>query len=70
VMSMAHEKLARGPELSEKDRDRHKAEARRLYDQSVAQIGGRTWEEAPFDRAIQAFFAEAAELFRVEAKSK
>jgi len=70
VMSMAHEKLANGPELSEKERDRHKTEARRLYDQSLKQIGRRTWGEHPFDRALQAFFAEAAELLGVEAKSK
>ena len=37
-MSLAHGKLANEKELPEPERDRHKAEARRWYDQAVKQI--------------------------------
>ena len=38
VMSLAHGKLANEKDLPEQERDRHKAEARRLYDQAVKHI--------------------------------
>ena len=70
VMSLAHWKLANEKDLPEQERDRHKTEARRWYDQAVKQIGSRAWGENPFDQALQAFFAEAAELLGVEVKPK
>jgi eukaryotic-like serine/threonine-protein kinase len=70
VMSLAHEKLSSGQSGSEQERDRHKAEARRFYDQAVKQIGSRAWAKSPFDQALQAFQSEAAELLGVKVKPK
>ena len=50
------------PGLPEEERDRHKAEARRWYDQAVKQIDGVALSgRDPTDQAIRAFRAEAAE---------
>ncbi len=70
VISLAHWKLAMEKDLPEQERDRHNTEARRLYDQAVKQIDGRAWGENPLDQAVQAFLAEADELFRVNMKHR
>ena len=66
VMSLAHWKLANEKELPEQERDRHKTEARRWYDQAVKQIDGRAWGENSLDQAVRAFLAEADELLGVK----
>jgi tetratricopeptide (TPR) repeat protein len=65
VMALAYGKLANEKELPEQERTRHKAEARRWYDEAVKQInawgpGGNSIMEA-----TRAFRAEAAELLGV-----
>jgi hypothetical protein len=64
-MSLAHGKLANEKELSEQERTRHKAEARRWYDEAVKQIN--TWGPGGNSKmqATRAFRAEAAELLGV-----
>jgi tetratricopeptide (TPR) repeat protein len=65
-MSLAHWKLGNEKELPEPERARHKAEARRWYDQAVKQMinswgpGGNSVVQAS-----RAFRAEAAELLGV-----
>jgi predicted TPR repeat methyltransferase len=69
VMSLAHAKLATEKDLTGPERTGHKAEARRLYDQSAKRIDA--W--GPGDavtRAIRAFRAEAAELLGIQEKPK
>ena len=46
-MSLAHGKLANEKDLPEQERDRHRTEARRLYDQAVKQIDSRRPGEIP-----------------------
>jgi tetratricopeptide (TPR) repeat protein len=67
VMSLAQWKLANEKDLPEEERARHKAEARRWYDQAAKQIdsGGAT---GSLGEAIRAFRAEAAELLGVKEK--
>ena len=70
VMALAHGKLANEKELPEQERTRHKAEARRWYDEAVKQIdiwgaGGNS-----IMQATRAFRAEAAELLGVKEKQK
>ena len=70
VMSLAHGKLANEKDLPEQERDRHKTEARRWYDQAVKQIDSWSAREDSVAQAIQAFRAEAAELLGVKEKQK
>ena len=69
-MSLAHGKLATEKDLPEQERDRHKTEARRWYDQAVKQIDSAGLGGDPLDQAIRAFRAEAAELLGVKEKPK
>jgi tetratricopeptide (TPR) repeat protein/serine/threonine protein kinase len=64
VMALAHGKLASASDLPEPERIRHKAAARRLFDDAVKQINSLGPEG---DEAIRAFRAEAAELLGNEA---
>jgi len=68
VMSLAHGKLATEKELPEQERDRHKTEARRWYDQAVKQIDSGVAGGDPVGQAIRAFRAEAAKLLEVKEK--
>jgi eukaryotic-like serine/threonine-protein kinase len=70
VMSLAHGKLANEKELPEQERDWHKTEARRWYDQATKQISSEAVEGDPVAQAIRAFRVEAAELLGVEVKQK
>jgi tetratricopeptide (TPR) repeat protein len=70
VMSLAHGKLATEKNLPEGERERHRTEARRWYDQAVKQVGKPVSGEKPFDQAVQAFLAEAAELLGVKVKQE
>jgi WD40 repeat protein len=68
VMALAHGKLANEVKLLDHERAPHKSEARRLYDQAVKQIEGHPGLKDEIGQAIQAFRAEAAELFGAKAK--
>src|SRR5262249_2531102 len=70
VMALAHGKLANEKELPEQERARHKAEARRWYDQAVKQIN--IWRPGgnPIVQATRAFRAEAAELLGIKEEKK
>jgi eukaryotic-like serine/threonine-protein kinase len=70
VMSLAHWKLANEKDLPEQERDRHKAEARRWYDEAVKQINNWGPGGNPIVQATRAFRAEAAELLGVKEKQK
>jgi hypothetical protein len=70
VMSLAHGKLANEKELPEPERARHKAEARRWYDQAVKQIDGLGTGGDSVTQASRAFRGEAAELLGVKEKKK
>ena len=69
VMSLAHWKLANEKDLPEQERDRHKTEARRWYDQAVNQIDSRARVEIPWAKP-SSFRAEATELLGVKEKPK
>lgn len=68
VMSLVHWKLANEKELPEEERARHKAEARRRYDQSVKQIDSWGAGGDAVQQAIRAFRTEAAGLLGVKEK--
>jgi tetratricopeptide (TPR) repeat protein/tRNA A-37 threonylcarbamoyl transferase component Bud32 len=70
VMSLAHGKLANEKELPDQERTRHKAEARRRYDQAVKQLDHWSLGSDPWAQAIRSFRAEAAELLGVKEKPK
>jgi len=64
VLALAHAKLAAQDGLPEKEREHHRTEARRWYDQADKQIDGR-WRVRPgdvFGQAIWDFHGEAREL--------
>jgi eukaryotic-like serine/threonine-protein kinase len=64
VLALAHARLAAQEGLPEKEREHHKAEARRRYDQADKQID-RWWRVRPGDdlgQAVWDFRAEAREL--------
>ena len=64
VLALAHAKLAAQEGLPEKEREHHKAEARRRFDQADKQID-RWWRVRPGDaigQAVWDFRAEAREL--------
>ena len=63
---LGHWKLANEKELPEQERDRHKTEARRWYEQAVKQID--SWEHVP--QEIRAFRAEASKFLGVNEKLK
>ena len=69
-MSLAHGKLANEKDLPEQERDRHKTEARRWYDQAAKQIDSAVAREDHVSQAIRAFRVEAAELLGVKEKQK
>ena len=55
-MSLAHGKLANEKDLPEQERDRHKTEARRWYDQAVKQIDSAVARgETPWPRPSERF---------------
>ena len=66
VMSLAHGKLANEKKLPEQERDRHKTEARRWFDQAVKEIDSQSAREDSVATTIRAFRAEAAELLGVK----
>jgi eukaryotic-like serine/threonine-protein kinase len=68
VMSLGHGRLANEKELPEQERDRHKMEARRWYDQAVKQVDSRGASRDWVAQEIRAFRAEAAELLGVKEK--
>lgn len=70
VLALAHGQLANEKELPESERARHKAEARRWYDQAVKQIDSWGARGDGFAEAIRAFRREAAELLGVKEKQK
>ena len=64
VLALAHAKLAAQEGLPEKEREHHKSQARRWYDQADKQID-RWWRVRPgheTGQAIWDFRAEAREL--------
>ena len=69
-MSLAHGKLANEKDLPEQERDRHKTEARRWYDQAVKQIDSRAWGEIPLTRPSEHFVRKPHELLGVKEKQK
>ncbi len=71
-MSLAHGKQANDKDLPEQERDRHKTEARRWYEQADKQIDSlwRVRPGDPFGQAIWDFRVEAAELLGIKEKQK
>ena len=69
-MSLAHWKLGNDKELPGQERDRHKTEARRWYEQAVKQIDSRVVGGVPVGPSIRAMRAEASELLGVKEKEK
>ena len=70
VMSLAHWRLANEKELPEQERDRHKTEASRWYDQAVKEIDSWSAREDWLAQSIRAFRVEAAGLLGVKEKQK
>ena len=70
VMSLAHGKLANEKDQPEGERDRHKTESHRWYDQAANQIDSRVASGDYVGQAIRALRVEAAELLGVKVKPK
>jgi serine/threonine protein kinase/tetratricopeptide (TPR) repeat protein len=69
VLALAHAKLAAQEGLIEKEREHHKAQARRRYDEAVKDI--ERWGAGDaVTQAIRAFRVEAAELLGIKEKQK
>jgi eukaryotic-like serine/threonine-protein kinase len=70
VLSLAHRMLATAMDLPQSERDRHRAEARRYYDQAAHQIDGAVARGEYVSQDTQALRVEAAEALGIELKPK
>ena len=70
MLALAHGKLANEKDQPEGERDRHKTEAHRWYDQAANQIDTRVARGDYVGRGIRVLRVEAAELLGIEVKKK
>jgi eukaryotic-like serine/threonine-protein kinase len=68
VMALSHWKLSKQTNLPQKERTRHRAEARRLYDRSVGQLRRWSKRRRPDMREIKLFSGTARTLIAREIK--